>query len=253
MPTKIVAHRGDSENAPENTIAAFDSARDAGADAIEFDVLPSSEGAAFVHHDYYLGRTSDGIGPVHIQSAAALSRLDAGAWFHPSFRGERIPRLADILDRYGDTLRYEIEIKWPDNAFVESVLEAVLSRELLDNVEFTSPFREVLKLVRIVEPDAKIGVFLPAFPEWMEPVVGRKLLLGTVALGRYDVAHCPLSVLDSDLIAGLREGDVRIHAANCDDDESLRRALEMGVDQVSTTKIARAVALRLGEGGAKEA
>src|SRR5713101_3305241 len=89
----IVAHRGASAVAPENTIAAFRGAVDAGADAIELDVQLSKDGELMVFHDVWLQRTSNGRGRVGTFTSAELRRLSAGAWFHPSYEAEKIPTL----------------------------------------------------------------------------------------------------------------------------------------------------------------
>src|SRR5882672_6085900 len=88
-----IAHRGASSYAPENTFAAFDVAIAMGARHIELDVHFSSDGHLVVIHDDAVNRTTDGAGPVTGHSLAALTALDAGAWFDPRFKGERIPTL----------------------------------------------------------------------------------------------------------------------------------------------------------------
>ena len=76
--TLIFAHRGDVETAPENTLAAFESALSKGADGIELDVYLTADGKLVVHHDHYLGRTNDGSGFIGDFTLAELQKLDAG-------------------------------------------------------------------------------------------------------------------------------------------------------------------------------
>lgn len=94
---KIVGHRGAAALAPENTLAGFRKAAEVGAQMVELDAKLSADGIVICHHDNELGRTSDGTGPVAVQDFAALRALDAGGWFGPSFKGERIPTLAEAL------------------------------------------------------------------------------------------------------------------------------------------------------------
>jgi glycerophosphoryl diester phosphodiesterase len=93
----ILAHRGASGYAPENTWPAFTLAREMGANGIETDVQLSSDGVMVLVHDTNLDRTSDGTGPVADLTWDALSRLDAGSWLDARFAGERIVRLDDFL------------------------------------------------------------------------------------------------------------------------------------------------------------
>src|SRR5438552_1390463 len=92
-----IAHRGASARAPENTYASFAAALDLGVDAIELDCQLSADGELVVIHDETLDRTTSGLGPVGAKTYHELAALDAGAWWDPRHRGERIPRLADVL------------------------------------------------------------------------------------------------------------------------------------------------------------
>ena len=96
----ILAHRGASGYAPENTLAAFDLARRMGANGIETDVQLSRDGVMVLVHDERVDRTTDGSGRVADLTWEQLARLDAGSWFAPAFAGQRIMQLAPFLDRY---------------------------------------------------------------------------------------------------------------------------------------------------------
>ncbi|WP_417829307.1 glycerophosphodiester phosphodiesterase family protein [Thalassospira sp.] len=94
----IVAHRGASIEAPENTIAAFRVAGARGAKWIECDVTLSSDNKCVLIHDDTLVRTTNGTGPIHESDFETLRNLDAGGWFSDIYKGERIPSLADTLE-----------------------------------------------------------------------------------------------------------------------------------------------------------
>ena len=94
----ILAHRGASGYAPENTWPAFKLAREMGANGIETDVQLSKDGVPVLVHDTNLDRTSDGTGPVADLTWDELARLDAGSWLDARFAGERIVRLDEFLD-----------------------------------------------------------------------------------------------------------------------------------------------------------
>lgn len=120
---RLIAHRGASGKAPENTLSAVRAAVACGADAIEIDVRRSRDGEFVVVHDATLGRTTNvrrsrwrrRAGPrVDELTVADLNRLDAGAWKGPSFVGERIPTLAEVLELVASTpAGLLIEIKRP--------------------------------------------------------------------------------------------------------------------------------------------
>lgn len=92
----IIAHRGASSEAPENTLASFRRALEQGADAVEMDVHLSKDGVPMVIHDPLLVRTTGTPGRVDGMTAEELKRLDAGRFFNPRFAGERIPTLEEV-------------------------------------------------------------------------------------------------------------------------------------------------------------
>lgn len=86
---KIIAHRGASAYKPENTIIAFQNAKELGATWVEFDVMLSADGEAITIHDVMLDRTTSGQGNVADHTYDEISQLDAGRWFAPEFAGEK--------------------------------------------------------------------------------------------------------------------------------------------------------------------
>ena len=101
----ILAHRGASAYAPENTLAAFRLAREMGADGIELDVQLTRDRVPVVIHDDTVNRTTDGQGIVTEMTVGEITRLDAGTWKADEYRGERTPTLAQVFDALGDWLK----------------------------------------------------------------------------------------------------------------------------------------------------
>lgn len=95
----LIAHRGFSSRAPENTLAAFELALEHGFQNIETDTQLCKDGAVVVH-DEQLGRVNDGVGCVATATLEYLATLDAGKWFSSEHAGERIPALEELLRRY---------------------------------------------------------------------------------------------------------------------------------------------------------
>lgn len=107
----VIAHRGFSARAPENTLAAVDMALELGVDMIEVDVTLTRDGHVVVIHDEVLDRTTDGAGRVMESSLDYVRSLDAGSWFDPSFAGERVPLLEEVLERVRGRATINVEIK----------------------------------------------------------------------------------------------------------------------------------------------
>jgi glycerophosphoryl diester phosphodiesterase len=128
----VVAHRGDSAHAPENTMAAFERAVRLGVDALEFDVRLTADGVAVVHHDPTLERTTSGACLVAAHTLATVRALEAGAHFTPDagrsfpFRGTGVgvPTLDEVLGAW-PAMPVLIELKEPA---ASAAARAVLDR-----------------------------------------------------------------------------------------------------------------------------
>ena len=111
---RIIAHRGSSGTAPENTLAAFRAAAAAGATWVEFDASLTSDARPVVFHDDALDRTTDGTGLLAETPFETLKHLDAGSWFGTAFAGELVPTLEEVLETLAAlSLGFNMEIK-PD-------------------------------------------------------------------------------------------------------------------------------------------
>ncbi|EIL82871.1 glycerophosphodiester phosphodiesterase family protein [Bacillus altitudinis] len=125
----IIAHRGSSSAAPENTIAAFDVAVEQGADYIELDVQMTMDQHVVVIHDDTVDRTTNGNGLVKSYTLDQLKKLDAGSWFEQQYTNERIPTLQEILERYSQRIGILIEIKHPKRQIgIEKAVARIINR-----------------------------------------------------------------------------------------------------------------------------
>jgi len=244
--TLIVAHRGDSERYPENTIAAFEQAIKKGADTIEFDVHMSADGRLVVHHDYYLGTTDNGEGCIFEKDWDYLKKLDVGSWYDPKFSGCRMPSFSEVLSLVAGKIRLEIELKGFGKQFLQAVKGSYSSfdRSILESIEFTASGLHTLNGIRSIMPGTTIGIFLPEPPSWMKPQLAQKLAEDSLISGNVDVGHFPLSVLSEEFVGHIQRQGKIVHAANCDNKEDLQKAFQYGVNQLSTNRLELAVEVR---------
>ncbi len=94
---RVIGHRGAAASAPENTLSSLRKAKDLGASWVEFDVKLTRDGYPVLIHDERLERTTGGRGEVALTTLDELQKLDAGGWFAPAFRGERVPTFEAAL------------------------------------------------------------------------------------------------------------------------------------------------------------
>ncbi|MBK9290517.1 MAG: glycerophosphodiester phosphodiesterase [Bacteroidetes bacterium] len=107
----VIAHRGASGSAPENTLAAVSKAMEIGADLIEIDVHLTRDRQLVVIHDYTVDRTTNGTGKIKDLDFNTIRELDAGSWFSKEFAGEMVPTLDEVLRLIGGKHKLLIEIK----------------------------------------------------------------------------------------------------------------------------------------------
>lgn len=225
----ILAHRGASTHAPENTLAAFRLAAEAGADGIELDVHLSRDGEVVVIHDEQVDRTTNGRGRVHDMTLAELKALDAGAWFSPRFSGERIPTLAEVLEAVGPAFRLiNVELKsgrvlYP--GLEAKVIETLRRFGLLERCILSSFNHFSLRLVKQIEPRARTGVL------YVEGLVDPWVYARHVPA---DAIHPPHYAVFPELVAGAHAAGVAVNTWTVDAPEDVRRVVACGVDAVIT-------------------
>ncbi len=113
----LAAHRGASEAAPENTLAAIQKALNSPADFIEIDIHQTLDSQLVLMHDATLDRTTNGEGPISAMSLAQIKKLDAGSWFKPEFKNEKVPTLEEVLKLVKGRKKLLIELKKGDDFY----------------------------------------------------------------------------------------------------------------------------------------
>lgn len=124
--TPVIAHRGSSGQAPENTLASLHLAGQQGIKWVEIDAMLSIEGIPVIFHDDYLSRTTNGEGLIHKVPLDQLKKLDAGSWKDPQYQQESIPTLVEaiaVIRQYGMGLNLELK---PCNGLEEETTKACI-------------------------------------------------------------------------------------------------------------------------------
>ena len=236
---EIIAHRGFSARAPENTIAALTLALEEGATAVEFDLRTSGDGNPVLMHDKTLSRTTNGIGKVEELSLGELTKLDAGSWFNSTFEGERVPSLAEALE----CLKVQVktifaELKGESTTQnLRNVVSITRAAGLLDKTVFIAKDWSLLDELRRHAPEALVG-----------PIVERREQTHE-AFTR--VTNDPRALLDFDARILLKDPDIARYAKrngveiavwtvdNIGDADVL---LEFGVRRITTNQVGRMLA-----------
>ena len=159
--TAVIAHRGASAYAPENTLAAFQKAYEMGADGIEIDVLFSKDGHIMVHHDFNLGRCEECGGMVKDHTYFELRKLDVGSWFDAQYKGQKIPSIEEVLKFIKDKnmlLNIEIKTGSPYDVGIEKKLVKIVQKfDICEQVIYSSFNHYSLAYVKKLNQEAKIA------------------------------------------------------------------------------------------------
>jgi len=158
-PFQIIAHRGASAYAPENTLAAFRLARELGAVDVELDVQLTADDRVILFHDATLDKKTGHSGRIRDHTAADLEAVDIGSWFdreHPEvqeeFAGTGLDLLSALFAETGRDLFYHVELKDAEPGLPASTLEVIDRFGLRDRVLLTSFYFDQLERVRSLEP-----------------------------------------------------------------------------------------------------
>jgi glycerophosphoryl diester phosphodiesterase len=225
MRPLVIAHRGASGTRPENTLAAFRHAVALGADMIELDVQLTADGEVVVFHDDSLARTTDGHGTVRAHTLAELRRLDAGGWFDPAYRGERVPTLAAVLAEI--PLPVNVELKPAGGEGLEArTLAVVETAGAMGRVVFSSFTEAALLRLRRLASDATIAVLW----ERGGPTRGlaRAERVGARAL------HLRKDAATPHTLARLRAAGMAVRVWTVNDQAEIARLARAGVEGIFT-------------------
>ena len=216
----IIAHRGASGHAPENTHAAFYLAMEHQADGIELDVMLSKDGQVVVIHDDTVDRTTDGSGRVKEMSLEALRSLDAGG-------GERIPKLEEVLDTFGGQCLINIELEnytTPFDALPVVVAKMLKNYSFPEKVLISSfnPFN--FKRFRRHGPGVKQGLL--TIPNKANHWIWR--------LFKYDAVHPYYEDVDRELVSRAKNLQQQVNVWTVDNPDEIRRLAALEVDSLIT-------------------
>jgi len=234
----VIAHRGASAYAPENTLAAFRKAADMGFDLIENDVRISSDGVIVVSHDKSLDRCTEGTGEISDLTLAEIKAPSAGAWFGPEYAEEKIPTLQEALEAIPGNAGYCIELKV--SGIAEKVVRLV---EEAGQVERTVIFAfDGANGAAVKEANPRLP-FLYLVAAQPEDRIARIPDFVANALDFHaDMIGVNQGGLSPELVKASKRRGIRVWVWTVDDFERAKECVLMGVDGIISNKpdVARA-------------
>lgn len=240
----ILAHRGASGVAPENTLAAFRLARELGADGVELDVTLTRDRVPVVIHDDTVDRTTDGHGRVSELTILEMKQLDAGARSSPAFSGETIPTLAEVFDALADWLKpggpgrrprgiinVELKSRMIGTDGVErQVVNLISQKNLEDRVILSSFSPFALARVRSLDPRLVRGLLY----DLRLPVYLRRAWLRFLAAPH--ALHPEHTMVDEAYMQWARSNKYTINTWTVDEPSAAVRLAAIGVNALITNR-----------------
>jgi len=224
--TLVVAHRGASSLAPENTLASVRKAMELGADHCEIDVQLTKDGEVVLLHDSLLKRTAGKPEALSDYTLDELGEFEVGSWFGPDFDGEPIPTLTQVIRAVKGKMLLNIEIKvsQEDTDIASKVVDIIHFEGIRKKCLVTSFDRLTVEKIKELDPRITTGfIFSQKYPP-------------DVFEGSWDALSCNYKVVNADFVAKAREFKKKIYVWTVDDEEEMKRQIELQVDGIITNR-----------------
>jgi glycerophosphoryl diester phosphodiesterase len=229
QPVVVIAHRGASADAPENTLAAFRLAADEGADFIELDVQESSDGEVVVIHDADLMKVGGSPLKIWASTAADLRTVDIGSHKAPQFSAERVPTLRESLDAVKGRSRVIVELKTYGHGqrLEERVADIVEAAGVAGETVFMSLDHGMAARMKALRPDWRVGILVAK-------------ALGDLTTIKTDFVAVQAGMATRSFVRDAHRAGLQVYAWTVNDPVLMVALMSLGVDGLITDKPALA-------------
>ncbi|MGB7427237.1 MAG: glycerophosphodiester phosphodiesterase family protein [Microcoleaceae cyanobacterium] len=236
MTLEIIAHRGFSSIAPENTLAAFKAAIQHQADSVEFDLQLSADGIPVIFHDETLDRITGKPGKIQQTTSQALKHLSAGNWFSDKFSLETIPTLTEALDTLKDikkSLYFDVKphCQWSDTD-IELLIQDLIAKGVLEKSILTSFDEQFLAKCRQVCPTIQLGYFVTDVAEFSQQLEKAKAKGNAIISSWYKVL-----LEEPSWVKISQDQGVSLVTWTVDRPEYLQQLVKIGIKRIITNSL----------------
>jgi glycerophosphoryl diester phosphodiesterase len=230
--TLVVAHRGSSKAAPENSMAAFRQAIADGTDWIELDVQETADGEVVVFHDSDFMKLAGVSLKIWDATMADLQAIDIGSRFSPSFKDERVPTLGEVLDACKGKARVVIELKYygHDQRLEERVARIVDERGMASQIAVMSLKLDAVRKMKALRPGWKVGLLM-------------SVSAGNLEASGVDFLAVNAAFADRRFVRSAHRLGMSVYAWTVNDPSTMSAMIGRGVDGLITDKPAVAKAV----------
>lgn len=232
----LVAHRGASKDAPENTVPAFELAWKQGADAIEGDFHLTADGKIICIHDYDTQRVSGTKKIVKESSLEELRQLDAGVWFQPQWKGVRLPTFPEVAATVPAGKKIYIEIKCGPEIVPELLREISASGLKTEQIVIISFHAPVIREMKEKAPQFK-ACWLASFEKSSPLEPSQADVITTLRAIKADGFSSQADArLTAEYIKGIRDAGFEYHSWTIDEPQVVKNFLTLGALSITTNR-----------------
>jgi len=228
---RVCAHRGFNTIAPENSMPALGAAVAMGADEIEFDLWPTTDGVLVSSHDSTLDRVSDGQGKIYEHSFAQLRELDFGGKYSSRLKSLKIPTFEEILQKFAGRVIMNIHVKFWDQDFPDPMMERIVGLvrkyDSQKYVYFMTTNDKIIRQLMAYAPDIHVCVGWDGNKDPMS-MVDRAIALGA------DKVQLFKPYFNAETVKKAHEHGIFCNVFWSDDPEETKEFLAMGIDTILT-------------------
>lgn len=235
--TKIMAHRGASSVAPENTMAAFIKAKELGAYGVELDVHVLPDKTVIVHHDGRLGRCEEVYGSICNYRYETIKSFSVGEKFSPEYKNETVPYFNEVLVYLKENAMFlNCEIK-RDTSFCfadeEEVIKLIDKYDMAEDSIISSFDHRLLKNIKKQHPEYRVGILY-------SETHGIDIIEYCIK-NSFDAVHPDFKLVDKAFVDKAHENGIEVNVWTVDNVRDIMRMKEYGVDNIISNDVETAL------------
>lgn len=232
----IIAHRGASYDAPENTLAALRLAWEQQADGSEFDIYLTRDGQIAVIHDKDTKRTAGVLRKVVEHTLAELRTLDVGSWKGPQFRGEKIPTLSEMLALVPEGKSVFVEVKCGPEIVPEMLKVLEQHRLKPQQTPIISFNADVIAAVKKARPELPAYWLVSLNKKGEVPPTAEALIAKAKTLHADGLDLSAAEILDAEYARKIKAAGLKLYVWTVNDPKVARRMVQIGVEGITTDR-----------------
>lgn len=226
----VIAHRGASNLAPENTLKAFQKAIELGADYIEFDVHQSKDGEIIIMHDANTFRMTGKSGILKKMTFEELKKLETGD-------GEKIPTLHELIKLAKGKIALNCEVKV--RGLEENLVKILQKADIIESTIISSFKNDILLKIQDIEPRVRLAALRPSRTQWITSLISPKKLIITAVKNRFYAVNPRLFFVNRKFIERAHNHDLKVFPWTVDSEKKIKKLVKIGVDGIITNNISR--------------